>query len=76
MVTESEEIRGVGHSVRRVEDDRFIRGRGNYIDDINLKGQLYMSILRSPVGARDPEGHRRLARPPRCPAWWPSSPAS
>ena len=48
MVTESEEIRGVGHSVRRVEDDRFIRGRGNYIDDINLKGQLYMSILRSP----------------------------
>ena len=48
MVTEREEIRGVGHSVRRVEDDRFIRGRGNYIDDINLKGQLYMSILRSP----------------------------
>ena len=47
MVTEREEIRGVGHSVRRVEDDRFIRGRGNYIDDINLKGQLYMSILRS-----------------------------
>ncbi|MEP6758837.1 MAG: molybdopterin cofactor-binding domain-containing protein, partial [Actinomycetota bacterium] len=48
MATESEEIRGVGHSVRRVEDDRFIRGSGNYIDDINLKGQLYMSILRSP----------------------------
>ncbi len=48
MATEIEEIRGVGHSVRRVEDDRFIRGRGNYIDDINLPGQLYMAILRSP----------------------------
>ena len=48
MATETEEIRGVGHSVRRVEDDRFIRGRGNYIDDINLPGQLHMAILRSP----------------------------
>jgi len=48
MATESEEIRGVGHSVRRVEDDRLIQGRGNFIDDINLKGQLYMAILRSP----------------------------
>jgi aerobic carbon-monoxide dehydrogenase large subunit len=46
MTTET--IRGVGHSVRRVEDDRFIRGAGNYIDDINLKGMLYMAILRSP----------------------------
>ena len=48
MATEIEEIRGVGHSVRRVEDDRFIRGRGNYIDDIRLPGMLYMAILRSP----------------------------
>ena len=47
MTTEST-IRGVGHSVRRVEDDRFIRGRGNYIDDIHLKGMLHMAILRSP----------------------------
>ena len=47
MTTEST-IRGVGHSVRRVEDDRFIRGAGNYIDDINLPGMLYMAILRSP----------------------------
>ncbi len=48
MATETEEIRGVGHSVRRVEDDRFIRGKGNYIDDINLPGMLHMAILRSP----------------------------
>ena len=44
----TEEIRGIGHSVRRVEDDRFIRGAGNYIDDIHLPGMLHMAILRSP----------------------------
>jgi carbon-monoxide dehydrogenase large subunit len=48
MATEAEEIRGIGHRVRRVEDDRFIRGAGNYIDDIHLPGMLHMAILRSP----------------------------
>jgi carbon-monoxide dehydrogenase large subunit len=48
MATEAEEIRGIGHSVKRKEDDRFIRGRGNYIDDIRLPGMLYQAILRSP----------------------------
>src|SRR5437879_4437672 len=52
MATEAHEaqaeIRGIGHSVRRKEDARFIRGRGNYIDDIHLPGMLHMSILRSP----------------------------
>jgi carbon-monoxide dehydrogenase large subunit len=48
MATETEEIRGIGHNVKRKEDDRFIRGRGNYIDDIKLPGMLHMSILRSP----------------------------
>jgi carbon-monoxide dehydrogenase large subunit len=48
MATETEAIRGLGHSVRRVEDDRFIRGAGNYIDDMHLPRMLYMAILRSP----------------------------
>ena len=48
MSTETEEIRGIGHSVKRVEDDRFIRGRGNYIDDITMPRMLHMAILRSP----------------------------
>ena len=48
MATEAEEIRGVGHSVRRKEDDRFIRGKGTYIDDVSLPGMLHMAILRSP----------------------------
>jgi aerobic carbon-monoxide dehydrogenase large subunit len=44
----TQEIRGVGHSVKRKEDERFIRGKGNYIEDIKLPGMLYMAILRSP----------------------------
>src|SRR5256884_5490641 len=38
----------VGESIKRKEDDRFIRGKGNYIDDITLPGMLHMAILRSP----------------------------
>ena len=48
MATETDEIRGIGHSVRRKEDDRFIRGRGTYIEDITLPHMLYLAILRSP----------------------------
>ncbi len=43
------EIGGIGHSIRRHEDARFIQGAGNYVDDIELKGMLHMAILRSPV---------------------------
>ena len=39
----------LGRSVKRKEDDRFLQGKGNHIDDINLPGMLHMSILRSPV---------------------------
>src|SRR5436189_1961389 len=49
MATETEEVRGIGHSVKRKEDDRFIRGKGNYVDDIKLPGMLHMAILRSPL---------------------------
>ena len=42
------ECRGLGHSVRRKEDPRFIRGRGRYIDDIKLPKMLYLDIVRSP----------------------------
>jgi carbon-monoxide dehydrogenase large subunit len=41
-------ICGMGHSMKRKEDPRFIRGRGNYVDDISLPGMLYMDIVRSP----------------------------
>src|SRR3982751_157450 len=44
----SPEICGMGHSMKRKEDPRFIRGRGNYVDDIQLPGMLHMDIVRSP----------------------------
>jgi aerobic carbon-monoxide dehydrogenase large subunit len=39
----------LGKSVKRTEDDRFLRGRGNYIEDVKLPAMLHMAILRSPV---------------------------
>jgi aerobic carbon-monoxide dehydrogenase large subunit len=39
---------GIGESIKRKEDGRFLRGKGNYVDDITLPGMLHMAILRSP----------------------------
>ena len=38
----------IGRSVKRVEDKRFITGKGRYTDDIVLPGQTYASFFRSP----------------------------
>ena len=38
----------IGAPVKRVEDKRFLTGRGRYTDDLNQPNQLYASILRSP----------------------------
>ena len=38
----------MGKSMKRREDPRFLTGQGNYIDDINLPGQLYMALVHSP----------------------------
>src|SRR5258706_639116 len=42
------EVGGMGHSVKRKEDPRFIRGQGEYIDDLVLRGMLWLDIVRSP----------------------------
>lgn len=39
---------GIGASVRRTEDRRFITGKGHYTDDIRREGQTYACFLRSP----------------------------
>ena len=39
---------GIGASVRRKEDFRFVTGRGTYTDDINRYGQTYAAFARSP----------------------------
>ncbi|MEU7679185.1 aerobic carbon-monoxide dehydrogenase large subunit [Micromonospora taraxaci] len=39
---------GYGRMLRK-EDPRFLRGRGRYVDDVQLPGMLHLAILRSPV---------------------------
>src|SRR5437870_10840418 len=39
----------VGSPVERIEDLRFLRGRGQYIDDLTREGLLHAVILRSSV---------------------------
>jgi carbon-monoxide dehydrogenase large subunit len=49
MATQVEsKVHGLGHPRKRVEDARFIRGQGNYIDDFKLPGMLHLDIVRSP----------------------------
>ena len=47
---EDNDQKPMGHGrMLRKEDPRFIRGRGHYVDDIQLKGMLHLAILRSPM---------------------------
>ncbi len=39
----------VGQSVKRVEDKRFITGKGRYVDDMVLPGMTYAAVVRSDV---------------------------
>ena len=39
----------IGTPMERREDMRFLRGRGEYVDDVNIPGLLYAVILRSSV---------------------------
>ena len=43
-------VNGIGQPVRRREDLRLLTGRGRYSDDLNLPGQAYAVMLRSPHG--------------------------
>ncbi len=44
----SPEIGGMGHSVKRKEDLRFIQGKGTYVEDVHLPGMVYGQMVRSP----------------------------
>src|SRR5436190_1775849 len=48
MATEVHMHGRIGESIKRKEDGRFLRGKGNYLDDIELPRMLHMAILRSP----------------------------
>jgi carbon-monoxide dehydrogenase large subunit len=39
---------GMGHSMKRKEDPRFLRGQGHYVDDVKLPGMVHLDIVRSP----------------------------
>ena len=45
--------RYIGSPVERIEDLRFLRGRGEYVGDIQRPGLLHAAILRSPVAHGD-----------------------
>src|SRR5918911_3328992 len=49
MAVEEKQAPWLGQSIKRKEDDRFIQGRGRYVDDVELPGMLHMAILRSPL---------------------------
>src|SRR5918997_1215256 len=55
---------GIGASVRRKEDLRFLSGRGQYTDDIARPGQAHAFILRSP------HAHARTAKLDGIPCGW------
>ncbi|MDJ0382891.1 xanthine dehydrogenase family protein molybdopterin-binding subunit [Streptomyces sp. G-G2] len=49
-VTEATGVTGaVGRSVPRLEDDRLLRGRGRFHDEVVRPGQLWMRVVRSPL---------------------------
>jgi carbon-monoxide dehydrogenase large subunit len=41
----------IGRRVRRVEDPRFLTGKGNYVEDVQPKDPLYLAFVRSPYAA-------------------------
>jgi carbon-monoxide dehydrogenase large subunit len=56
---------GVGRSVRRKEDDRYLRGKGEFVGDIRLAGMRELAFVRSPLAhakiltIRKPAGQER-----------------
>src|ERR1044072_2070076 len=48
--------RSIGKSINRVEDPRFLRGEGRYLDDIVLPHMTHAAIVRSP------HAHPRIVR--------------
>ncbi|MGJ5068145.1 xanthine dehydrogenase family protein molybdopterin-binding subunit [Bradyrhizobium oligotrophicum] len=48
-VSDARAPRGVGARLPRKEDDRFLRGRGQYVADIRLPGLKDVAFVRSPI---------------------------
>jgi len=48
MTPTTPEVGGMGHSIKRREDPRFLQGKGNYVDDVHLPRMVYGQVVRSP----------------------------
>ena len=48
-MTPSDSAFGIGASLPRKEDERFLRGRGTYVADIAIPGTLELAFVRSPI---------------------------
>ena len=48
----------IGAPVKRKEDSRLLRGRGNFVDDLNRPGMLHAAFFRSDVASRFAEIRR------------------
>jgi carbon-monoxide dehydrogenase large subunit len=46
----------LGTSVQRLEDPRFLTGRGTYIDNLELTGALHLAFVRSPMAHAEVSG--------------------
>src|SRR5437764_2146888 len=44
----ADRLQGMGCKRKRVDDIRFVQGKGNYVDDLKLPGMLYGDFTRSP----------------------------
>lgn len=49
MTVQADIRSGVGAPLRRKEDDRYLRGRGEYVADIRLAGMKDLAFVRSPL---------------------------
>ena len=52
----------VGQRVRRLEDRRLLGGSGRFVDDVDVAGQVWMRVVRSPLA------HARITRHDPAPA--------
>ncbi|UGS38989.1 xanthine dehydrogenase family protein molybdopterin-binding subunit [Capillimicrobium parvum] len=42
------DLQWIGKSIKRVEDPKYLRGVGKYVDDLDFDGMLHAAVLRSP----------------------------
>ena len=66
---------GAGQPVKRLEDQRLLTGKGQFIDDKPEDGALWLYVLRSPHAHAKIVSIDTKPRRPRCPASRRSTPA-